>query len=49
MNSVSSYHSFLAWQDTKSLMAVDMVEHLKKGIGSEGQVFFFTVINVSCF
>ncbi|XP_045812887.1 uncharacterized ATP-dependent helicase YprA isoform X2 [Trifolium pratense] len=24
--------------DTKSLMAVDMVEHLKKGIGSEGQI-----------
>ncbi|XP_061350533.1 uncharacterized protein LOC133295696 isoform X2 [Gastrolobium bilobum] len=25
-------------QDTKSLLAVDMVEHLKKGIGSEGQI-----------
>ncbi|XP_058723095.1 uncharacterized protein LOC131594917 isoform X2 [Vicia villosa] len=24
--------------DTRSLMAVDMVEHLKKGIGSEGQI-----------
>ncbi|XP_057441075.1 uncharacterized protein LOC130732945 isoform X2 [Lotus japonicus] len=26
--------------DTKSLLAVDMVEHLKKGIGSEGQIVY---------
>ncbi|XP_024633112.1 uncharacterized ATP-dependent helicase YprA isoform X2 [Medicago truncatula] len=30
--------AFEQLQDTESLMAVDMVDHLKKGIGSEGQI-----------
>lgn len=30
-------------QDTKQLRPLEMVEHLKMGIGSQGQVFSFTL------
>lgn len=39
ISAATLYHLLLVWQDTQSLMAMDMVEHLKKGIGYEGQVF----------
>jgi hypothetical protein len=32
------FNNFFAQQETSSLLPVEMVEHLRKGIGSKGQV-----------
>ena len=37
-------NSFFAQQDTSSLLPVEMVEHLRKGIGSTGQVLYIIIL-----